>query len=346
MSAATLTGPAAEVRTRRPSLLAAELHRMTARRFVRLLVVLGTLGYLVALVIATTQFSKPTQAILDDARAKQAQVLADSEAGRQQCLTNPPSPLPPGVSSAEELCGPPLTAESIPLDQFLGKSPFDLATDYTTGAVGVAAGTAAVMFLIGATYVGAEWSTKTMTALLFWEPRRLKVVSTKAAVVAVTAAVLAVLAQLVWGGAARFLAATRGSTDVPDGWLGDVLGVQARGVLLVVLVALLGFGLANLIRNTGAALGVAFVWFAVLENLVRAVRPAWQQWLISDNVGALVSPGGLRYGYPGTSVDANGNVKDFVEVHLSNLHGGLVLGAVTAAVLVVGTVLFRRRDLQ
>jgi hypothetical protein len=346
MSATTLTGPAAEVRTRRPSLLAAELQRMTARRFVRLLVIIGALGYLVALVVATTQFSKPTQAILDDARAKQAQVLAESEAARQQCVANPPSPLPPGVTSVDEICGGPNTADSIPLDQFIGKSPFRLAKDYTTGAVGVAAGTAAVMFLIGATYVGAEWSTKTMTALLFWEPRRLKVVGTKAFVVAVTAAVLAVLAQLVWSGAARFLATTRGETDVPDGWLSEALGVQARGVLLVVLVALLGFGLANLIRNTGAALGVAFVWFAVLENLVRAVRPAWQRWLVSDNVGALVSPGGTRFGYPGTAVDANGNVQNFVEVHLSNLHGGLVLGVVTAAVLVVGTVLFRRRDLQ
>lgn len=346
MTAATLTGPAAEVRTRRPSLLAAELHRMTARRFVRLLVILGALGYLVALVIATTQFSKPNQAILDDARTKQAQVLAEQEAARQQCLANPPSPLPPGVSSAEELCGPPLTADQLPVEQFIGKAPFALATEYSNGALGVAAGSAAVMFLIGATYVGAEWSTKTMTALLFWEPRRLKVVGTKALVVAVTSAVLAVLAQVVWAGAARFLAATRGVTDVPDGWLGQVLGVQARGVLLVVLVALLGFGLANLIRNTGAALGVAFVWFAVLENLVRAVRPAWQQWLVSDNVGALVSPGGITIGYPGTAVDANGNVQNFVEVHLSNLHGGLVLGAVTAAVLAVGTVLFRRRDLQ
>ena len=54
-------------------------------------------------------------------------------------------------------------------------------------------------------------------------------------------------------------------------------------MLLTVLVALLGFGLTNLIRNTGAALGVGFVYFAIVETAVRALRPAWQPWLLSTN---------------------------------------------------------------
>jgi len=45
------------------------------------------------------------------------------------------------------------------------------------------------------------------------------------------------------------------------------------------------------LRNTGAALGVAFVWLAVVENVVRVVRPAWQEWLLTDNAAALVLRG-------------------------------------------------------
>ena len=60
---------------------------------------------------------------------------------------------------------------------------------------------------------------------------------------------------------------------LPAGFWGDLLAAQGRSVLLTVLVALLGFGLTNLVRNTGAALGIGFVYFAVLENGVRACRP-------------------------------------------------------------------------
>ena len=56
-------------------------------------------------------------------------------------------------------------------------------------------------------------------------------------------------------------------------------------MLLTVLVSLLGFGLTNLIRNTGAALGVGFVYFAIVETAVRALRPAWEPWLLSIDAG-------------------------------------------------------------
>ena len=38
-------------------------------------------------------------------------------------------------------------------------------------------------------------------------------------------------------------------------------------------MALLGFGLANLTRNTGAALGVAFVYFVILRPLSVILLP-------------------------------------------------------------------------
>ena len=217
---------------------------------------------------------------------------------------------------------------------------------HTTAPMMIAVATAAIAFVIGATWIGAEWSSRSIVALLFWEPRRVKVMLTKLAVLAATAAGLGVVAQAVWALAARVLAATRGSTTAPPGFWGDLAASAGRSVLLVVLVSLLGFAFANVIRNTAAALGVGFVYFVLLENAVRAARPAWQEWLLSTNAAALVQDGGTSFFVYGQVTDANGIVQ-FTDrqVLVSNLHGGLVLTVVTLLVVALGVLLFARRDL-
>lgn len=91
------------------------------------------------------------------------------------------------------------------------------------------------------------------------------------------------------------MASRLGTTGpLPSGFYPDLLSRQGRAVVLTVLTSLLGFGLSNLVRNTGAALGVGFVWFAFVENVVRGLRPRWQEWLLSDNAAALMSDGAYR----------------------------------------------------
>nr|MDQ3610045.1 hypothetical protein [Actinomycetota bacterium] len=188
-----------------------------------------------------------------------------------------------------------------------------------------------------------------MVALLFWEPRRFKVMRVKLAVLTGAAVVLAIIGQALWWGTALVMARYLGRTGaLPDDFYTDLLAQQGRSVLLVVLAALLGFGLSNLIRNTGAALGVGFVYFAVVETAIRAVRPRWQEWLLTDNAAALVLNGGHRIFIFGEGfVDEQGNfVESGREVLLTNLHGALVLGVATAVLAAVGIVLFQRRDLH
>ena len=73
---------------------------------------------------------------------------------------------------------------------------------------------------------------------------------------------------------AGILDAAAGTDDaLPAGFWGDLLPTQGRSVSLAVLAALIGFGLANLTRNTGAALGIGFVYFAILETAIRILRP-------------------------------------------------------------------------
>lgn len=327
----------------RGSLLRVELSRISARLFVRIALGLGVLGFLALTVVAFTQFSRPTPELLADAEARLAADVALSEGFRQECLAD--ESIPEG--DAEFFCGPPVDAESFPLDQYLDKAPFELANNLLPGGVAAAVATAALAFVIGATYVGAEWSSRSIVTLLSWEPRRLRVIGVKTAVVVLVTTGMAVVTQLTWVGVAQLLARTRGTTEVPDGFWGDVYTQGVRSVLFVVLVGLLGFGLANVIRNTGAALGIGFVYFAVVETAVRIVRPAAQPFLVSDSAAGLILDGGHRIFIPGPTVDtATGSFLDFEELVISNLRGGLTLSAYCLVLLAVGTWLFRRRDLH
>lgn len=331
----------------RGSLVRAEVRRLRSRRLIRLLLALAAVASLLAVgLAAATTFGKTTPERLAAAQLEVERVVAEQERYREQCLQDPNRP----EDVPEELyCGPPVTADSFRAQDFLDRRPFVLADDLPAGALAVAAATAALGFVVGATWIGAEWSSRSIVALLFWEPRRWKVMGVKLAVLAAAAALLAVVSQALWWGTARIMASALGrSGPLPDGFSGDLLALQGRAVLLVVLASVLGFGLSNLTRNTGAALGIGFVYFAVVETAVRNLRPAWQQWLLTDNAAALLQQGGHRLMLFGEGfVDERGNYVDSGrELLLTNTHGALVLAVTAAAIAAVGALLFYRRDLH
>jgi hypothetical protein len=324
----------AGTKSRSGGLLRAEVRRFRSRRFIRLLLVLALLGWLVAVAVGLSHYGRPGAADLAAARQQAAQVVADANSGREQCLNDPQRP---GDVPVEQVCGEPVTAADIPLDQFLPHPPFSFAEQATSGGLGFGAVAAVLGFLIGATWIGAEWSSRSIVALLFWEPRRMRVVGAKAGVLAGAAALLGVVAQAAWLAMAGILSARAGDGGrLPAGFWEHLLALQGRSVMLTVLAALAGFGLANLIRNTGAALGVGFVYFAVVETAVRSLRPAWQPWLLSNDAVALLYPGGLRIW-----------IQDGAQGHeylIHNLPAGVTLASATALVVGAGAVLFARRD--
>ena len=327
------------------SLLRSELHRFSARRFIRWLLLLSAVAYVIIItLVAVTQFSKPDAGVQEGAERRVAALVEEQKGYWEQCVNDPARP----ENIPVEECGDEPTAADFPLEQFIDQPPFDLARKLPHGAIAVSVALAILAFLIGATYVGAEWSSRSMVALLFWEPRRLKVIGVKLAVTAAAAAALAVLSQALWWATAEIIARTRGNRDnLPDDFWPDLFGQQARGVLFVVLIGLLGFGVANLIRNTGASFGVGFVYFVIVENAVREFRPGWQEWLLGNNAAALLQTGGYKIYVYDQYVDEQGSFVDGDrEVLLSNLHGGLVIGIATLAIVVLGAVLFKRRDLH
>ncbi|RBY89067.1 hypothetical protein DQ244_14985 [Blastococcus sp. TBT05-19] len=316
------------------SLLRSELLRFTTRRFIQVLLGLAVLGWLGAIGIGLASFDHPTEADYAVAQETFEQAREDDEQWREECAAQAEE----AGQAVDDFCGPPMTVED-----FLQVQPFDLASNATPGTMGFAAAASVLAFLVGATWIGAEWSNRSIVALLFWVPNRLTVMGAKVVVLALAAAVIGAAAQAAWLLMAWILDSAAGSgRELPDGFWDELLAAQGRAVVLTVLIALLGFGLANLTRNTGAALGVAFVYFAILESALRGfVGLSADRWSLLVNAVALVLPGGTRiYDY---STDFATEPPSYL---VTNLHGGLVVGLYVAVVVGIGTWLFARRDLH
>jgi ABC-type transport system involved in multi-copper enzyme maturation permease subunit len=327
------------------SLLRSEVHRFRSRRFIQVVLAVAVLLWIVATVIALTQFGNPSDAAIAQAEQQISADLKMQHEGWQQCLDDPGPGVPEGVAP-EDLCGPEPTRDTMRLVWYLDKAPFDFGSTGTDGALAFAAISAVIAALVGATWIGAEWSSRSLVALLFWVPRRMQVMTAKLLVLVGAAALIGLVAQAAWLGLSGILRAAVGSdAPLPDGFWGDLLQTQGRGVLLTVFAALLAFGLTNLVRNTGAALGIAFVYVVIVENVVRAMRPHWQPWLLSDNALGLVQhKGNLLYFYDGIP-DSTGFVEP-TEYYLGHLQSGVFLAAVTIVVVGIGALLFAKRDLH
>jgi ABC-2 type transport system permease protein len=352
------SGPPSELTGRPPaatgrgSLLAAEMDRLRRRRLVVTLVVLGLVALVGALAIVFATHSTD----LAGARAEAAGIarqagagLAESEAA---CRQDPPPDT--GIEGCD--FGDPPTAED-----FFRDPRFFADAGLPAVAMGVGVGGALVAILIGATAVGADWSSRTILTLLTWEPRRLRFLGTRLAALALGTAALGVLTQALGLGLGALTVQLRGtwsrppaSSDVVDTgspllpaahfWR-DLLSLQVRCVVLMVVAVILAASVTAIARHTAGLLGLLFVWFAVVETAVNvlAADRGWPRWLVGPNVLAFLLPGGMHM-TTGTRPTPDGS-EEPTTVLVSNLDALLYLGVVAAASVALAGVLLRRRDL-
>ena len=136
------------------------------------------------IVIGLLNFGDPDRRRLRRAPAAgRAGCSPSNEQFRQQCLDDPRQLPRHGGLSPEELCGPELTARTstarvVPRQAAVrlrrrghGRRPRLRRPARPSSP-----------FLIGATWIGAEWSSRSIVALLFWVPQRMRVMGTKIAV--------------------------------------------------------------------------------------------------------------------------------------------------------------------
>jgi ABC-2 type transport system permease protein len=304
-------------------LLGVEVRRYLARRLVRVIAALAVLGILIA---GTVMFFKSHA--LDPAKVQAAQQQAEAQRREKvrACSAGefgiPPSEIPPGESLAQ-FCS-----------EIIGPAQVNDRSFHLVDLRGAFTGTNGILItlslLLGASFVGAEWHAGTMTTLLTWEPRRLRVFAAKIAVGAAMAFIGTVAFQALLGGVLTPTALFRGTTAGTDAaWFRGVTGLVLRAASVAAIAATIGGALASIGRNSAAALGIVFGYLAIAEPLLRGWRPGWGLWLVTNNLATFIE--GTRSINP-----------EFTS--RSPLVAGILIGAYALALASVAGAAFWRRD--
>lgn len=321
-----------------------ELRRLFARR-------LTLLGMLAATIItgvmlfAVYQDSKPLsdadlrqQRIqFEDARRQwESQPAADRERSIKQCETDEAAARQEDPSADFQCHGPTWETWGKPEPKFA-----ELAPDYLLGIGGLAAFTA---FLIGAGFIGAEFTTGSIGNWLTFEPRRLRVYSSKlvaagVGLVPVAAALVALLALGGW-----LIVGHYGST-AGTRW-GDLAAQGGRAVALAAGSAIIGAVLAGLLRHTAAAVGLAMAYLVLVEGVFGGALQKFKPWLLSVNFESWIRHG-ASYWVNQCSTSSSGFYDcQTVEKHVSFGHSAAYLAVLFAVLVVAGALVFRRRDIN
>jgi ABC-2 type transport system permease protein len=301
-------------------LIASELLRFRSRRLVVVLLGASLGGSVVGAMIAAMQSTPPTEAV-------RAVALARAERGFRECM-NTDYGYEEFDGSQEEVC-----RENVGNPAFY--MPSHLALAELPGILeGISSLTSVLGLVIGASVVAASWQTGTISTILTWEPRRLRWFSARMLVIgfgvfAITLVIVAFLSS-----ALAIAAALRGSALLTEGWWTDVIATSLRVAVIAGVAALIGGAVAAVGRHTAAALGVVFVYAAVLEGLVRAFRPLWSRWLLGDNIVSFVAWQTTEFGVVSGS---------YV---LSPARAAFVLVGYIAFALALGFMFVRVRDVQ
>jgi ABC-2 type transport system permease protein len=245
------------------SLYRAETRRLTKRRFTRysVLLVLIVLGLIAGGVAFTNHKATPAAVAAAQAEADRdfQESVRLSEQEKQRCAERP-ADYPEGCDA---LWTP--APEQYQAANYMA-SQFDFRDSFPAMLVTVAALLALVAFIIGASFVGAEWNSGGMMNLLLWRPQRLRVLSTKLAALLVWLTGLSVAVGAAWTGAFWLIASSRGTTARMTSGAWQSIGLMGlRGLGLVLAVGAIGFGIASIGRHTAAALGAAIGVIVVFQ---------------------------------------------------------------------------------
>lgn len=315
-------------------LVRVELLRLWSRRLVKLALVTMVGGLLV--LNTGDLLTKDTDVRAADARARAdaTRALRDCEVFRDEVFPQEQEAGHIPSSEPAPTCDP----RDFSPENFRFENRYHLRQSGRNDLIGAGFAWAAIAFLIGTSVAGAEWAAGTMGALLFWEPRRVRVLIGKIVALGAFVAVVASAAAAVQLGASAAKGALRGTTAVPAGFWTDRLADGGRMAGIAVFAALLAFGIAGTARVTAAALGIAFGYFAILENVLRNFRPGWRRYLIGEQFQAWVEGEAVL---PLRNNDFSPEAKSFV---LERARAGSTLALYLVIVLGIMIALFARRD--
>jgi ABC-type transport system involved in multi-copper enzyme maturation permease subunit len=200
--------------------------------------------------------------------------------------------------------------------------------------------------LLAASLGGADWTNNTMTTLLTWEPRRVRVFLTRALVVAVTIGVITVFLQVVFCAVYALVAATRGSTlFLPTHFWTDLATTIGRVSAMAIAVGLVAYVLAMIGRSTVASLGIVFGYLVLFEGVIAGFRPTIQGSLLVRAASVIVSQQPIYDPTARLVSDGSGSFGVSALPVLMDVQRALIVVAVYLVVLgAISLAQFQRRD--
>lgn len=180
--------------------------------------------------------------------------------------------------------------------------------------------------VVGSSHVGAEWASRGVTNLLFWEPRRIRVLGAKFVALGGSLAVVSFCATMVlmlilaFGSAGEYVS------------LPSLVLFALRLALLVAIVSILGATIAAVARSTTASLAAAFVLLAVIEPLLYANVDGY------NNIG--ISFSAARF------IDWNPDSLTSLTGLTGPLASGVILLVYAAAFMTIAITYFRKQEMS
>ncbi|MDG4808216.1 ABC transporter permease subunit [Micromonospora sp. WMMD1120] len=335
------------------NLVRAEVERLSARRFVQLMVVLLVAAFAVTAATTLAGSHRPTAEEMNAARAQAAESRQGMELAYQQCLARQNGTLPQsemGNYFPEECASiDPIRQDRLPVAADFLPGVFSFAGQARPLLYFLIAFLALFGFLVGASYIGADLNSGGVVNLLLWRPRRLAVLTAKLGTLLAAVLALSVLASLAYLATFWTIGQTAGLPGRLDGEFWRSLGaVHGRGLVLVLMASAVGFAIATLGRHTAAALGAAAAYAVLWElggrlvlEIVDAARP--DRFMLSSHIATWLS--GRTEFFDGRICTGSGASDCAGFYALTWGPSLLVLLALTGALTVAAFAAFRRRDL-
>jgi ABC-2 type transport system permease protein len=304
------------------ALLRVEFRRILARRIVRFAGALTLFGILLAGLVLFLRSHREDPAGIAALRAQvETQYQNELAACSRGEFGISPSDVPPGLA-LEQFCRQIVQPPPLP-------DPAFHLTQYRVVAENMSAIFIFILVALGASLAGAEWHAGVVTTQLTWEPRRSRLLGAKTVATIVFAFVAFLAAEVVLGLVLAPSAIFRGTTSGADGvWLRGVAGMLLRAGAVAAMAAGIGHAIASLARNTAVAVGAVLGYAAILDPLLRALRPTWEPWLLIGNAIRLITANPLAF---------EGRSR-------STMGAALLIATYTAAFVVASLMVFRRRD--
>jgi ABC-2 type transport system permease protein len=162
--------------------------------------------------------------------------------------------------------------------QHTAKHPFDMRTGLPNAIATFTSPLVLVGFAFGATMLGADYTSRAFTTLLTWEPRRSRLLFSRAVTCAAVTFCASLAALLLLVLVLLPSAAAHGTGD--HAAYGALVALAIRSALLAAVACAIGVSCAAIGRSTAVAVIGAALYVGVVEQLLISQAPDIGRWLL------------------------------------------------------------------